>query len=358
MISQGRVLLLLSMFVALGSQVAWGQDRAAVSQHVLRGNQLMARHQYKAALEEYETAGKLDPSELVIKRNIIECHNNWGTFLFRQRKYEDAIAEFESCLALDPRHNFAKHNLSLVHQAMEHEGIPLPEPGTKGGREQKAADKETGKEKAAAKPSEPAAKITASSAPADPATAGGANTLFGSFSSTSGSGLYMTGSPLYPTYKKTPSAGSVEVNRTQPPMVRPAGTTATPPDIKAAAGSQVPGFTASQNTRTPEADDSAIAPDPAPSKPSAPVQPAASVPVQPAASTPAARQPEPPADDDPAPGSIEEKIGELEKNITGKTCSHMSYLKRLEQLEIKLFKQPRTGTLDERVEFLRKKVGL
>lgn len=300
-----RVIVALLLFApAAGAQDnSAPATQAAVSDLVNHGNQLMARNQYEAALADYEQALKLEPkdtpSSRIIKKNIVELYNNWGSHLFRQRDYGGCEEKLKKCLKLNPGHAVAHRNLELLKNTLESQGIPmsmeLDEDGKSAPPEAPLAKKE--KEK---KPEE-VGKIVGSSATSTPITPVGKQTLFGAGGMPE-STTFVSGSATYPTYTKRPTATSA-----------PAVTSVMSPNKPVRADMQQPSTT----TNPGEA---------------------------PAASAPEA----------PKAGSVEDKLSDLERRFEGCTHNDWPVLKRLEQLEIKVAGQAGSGRISDRIDVLQK----
>lgn len=277
-------------------------QQAAMREIVNRGNQFLSRHQYEQALGEYEQALKLDPANTIVKFNMTELYNNWGSYLFRQRQYDGAEEKLKKCLKLSPTHRMARANLELLRKTLDSQGIVMsmdldsdaahpPEP-------KKPVDK---------KPEE-SGKIIGSSQTASPVPPApvGKPTLFGA-GGMPASTTFVSGSATYPTYSNRSSATSAPMGTTiDPRPTRPDQATSTP----------------SNTTPTP---------------PAAFAGTTGTVPPQ-----------------GPQPNSVDEKLAELEKRFEGCTHTDWPLLKRLEQLEIKVNGQAGSGKITERIEALQK----
>ena len=288
--------------LATGAQSPSFSEQASLSAHVNRGNQLMSRHQYQAALGEYEAAQKIDGQNTIVKYNLGELYNNWGSYLFRQNQYGDAEEKLKKCLKMNPGHRGARANLEFLRKTLESQGMTMsmdldtdanhpPEP-----------------KKPEKKPEE-AGKIIGSSSAAAPAIAPvGKPTLFGA-GGMPGTGSFVSGSATYPTYTTKPSAIHSPVTAT----INPQTTRTAPPTSASAPPLQTPQASSSESYPEPTAPQSS-----------------------------------------PRAGSVEEKLSELEKRFEGCTHADWPVLKRLEQLEIKVAGQPVSGKINERIEALQK----
>jgi tetratricopeptide (TPR) repeat protein len=127
--------LLISFPVALGQTSKLNQMQSR--EHVNRGNVYMSRRQFQEALDEYQKAIDLDPTNAAARNNIILTHLNWGAVNFAQNKFDEALAEWETVLKLDPYNQNAKHNINVLKQTLARRGgafkakPPAEEPAAK-----------------------------------------------------------------------------------------------------------------------------------------------------------------------------------------------------------------------------------
>jgi len=210
---QATSLLLLATFSI--SQVALAQggmdssNYNNMAEHVNRGIKLMRANNLQSALSEFEAAKAVDAKNPVVLQNLAEVHNHMGYELFRRKSYQDAIGEFEKCVAIYPSHNQARHNIALCKQAMEKAGIDnsadadedksdkskTAAKSEKTEDKDKTADKPKDKDKDKEKKEDSSPKIVGAS--------GGATIA------PNGTGLYMSGSQLFPVYSSTPTGASM-----------------------------------------------------------------------------------------------------------------------------------------------------
>jgi hypothetical protein len=78
--------------------------------HNNRGNELLARHHYLEAEEEFKTALQLNPV-------YTEAHNNLGYIYVKEGNYHAAEAEFREALKYTPDSESAQRNLQVMLQA-------------------------------------------------------------------------------------------------------------------------------------------------------------------------------------------------------------------------------------------------
>lgn len=292
--ARGAISLALLLFSFRGA-VGQSIDNAALREHVARGNQLMQHRQFSQALEEYEIAKALDPKNTIVLHNISECHNNWGIACFRQKNYDEAIVHFTKTLALDPRHGQARYNLEICRRSMPKDESPsLDKAEGDFGKIVKKNEKHN-------KPEEPAGKIVTSisaSAPAAGSSAeqGKGKTLFGSFSGGAA------------TYSKSPAS-----TVSSPPA---AAASEKPLEVEALSSDQV-------------------------------------IMLKPQAAATVSSVSEAKSE-----FSLEDGLSALELKVYGKKQSDLTVIKRLEKLEMETTGQAGSGTISERIQQLRKNIGM
>lgn len=363
-------------------------DNSALRDHVNNGNQLMMRGQFAAALSEYEAAKTLEPSNSVVKRNIAEVHNNWGVSYFKQKHYSDAISHFQKCLANYPGHRNAQYNMMLCRRAMEREGInPDESPADSEEKAETAKKDDAGKKEKAETPATAPAGTAAPSSPADPMSVSyGSKTLFNNAQPTSTQ--FASGSAMFPVYSDKKSAVSTPVT-----VVNPAAMPSPKPPA-----SQTPADAASAQQQ-----EASKSPAAAPNAPATPTTAAASAGTstetnasnaagQSVAAAAASAAPVKPIftqatsagsggystiqpsyenvdhysykqgsaaspDVEGALMSLDEKVAALELKVYGKKHADWPIMRRIENLETDYIGQTRSGSMNERVEFLKRQIG-
>lgn len=279
-------------------------QQATLREFVNRGNVFLSRHQYEQALGEYEQAIKLDPKNTIVKFNMTELYNNWGSYLFRQRQYDGAEEKLKKCLKLNPTHRMAKANLELLRHTLDSQGIVMSMD-----LDTDAAHPPEPKKPAEKKPEE-SGKIIGSSQTASPVPVAppGRPTLFGAGGMPESS-TFVSGSATYPTYSTRPTATSAPMSGTiNPNPTRTDLPSSTPPNSTMPPASTV-------------------------------------VETRPAVTSVPQSSP---------PNSVDEKLADLEKRFEGCTHTDWPLLKRLEQLEIKVNGQAASGKITDRIEALQK----
>lgn len=341
-------------------------DSADLREHVNRGNQLMARRQFAAAQAEYEAAKKIDPANQIVKHNLAELFNNWGVTYFRARSYGEAIAQFQKCLAVMPGHGNAKYNIQLCRRAMQNQGMnpdELPDAASE--------DKEKSKTEQAKDDSKDAKDKKDGQAAA---TAPGADTMsvsVGNKTIFTNNAPFVSGSSVFPVYSEKSGAAKSTVNVINPAaMAVPGEPTITSTGV--AVGS-APAITTTPAATTSTTNPAANTSNPT-EAPTQPVQADAAKPkynpVAPANSQPA-YVPMPASYDSvqaaQAPTynrgagdsnmTLDEKVCALELKVYGKKHIDMPIMRRIDQLETDYIGQIRSGSMSERVEYLKKAIG-
>ncbi len=121
-----------------------------------QGKQAEARGDYDAALELYERALALDPSDAAYLLHVRRArfaasqrHVDLGQKLRREGRLEEALAEFQKAFAIDPGSTIAEQELRRTNQMIEREkrrqarpGEPAPPPEERGLTEGELARRE------------------------------------------------------------------------------------------------------------------------------------------------------------------------------------------------------------------------
>lgn len=270
------------------------QLTAELNGHVNKGNYLMARGSFQQAIEEYEAALQLDPNNRIVKENIVLAHNNWGIANFRQKKYEEAKTEWDKALQLNPRDRNAQNNLLYMKQQLAKRGVQL---GVKEAEGKEKTEPKTAQEKVDENPETNSIKL------------------------------------LSPAFKTQPSAETTPF--TPSTQEQPAGApTATGPTPV------VPQQSNSYTPITPRSRDAAE------STYSPPASSYSSTTSTESKST------------DTGSNALEDQLGVVEMKIYGHKQEDMPLLKRLEKVETDVCGKPRKGSLDQRIDAVKKKCGL
>lgn len=119
-------LLAVLAFCPVALSQASKLDQMQSREHVNRGNVYLNRRQFQEALDEYQRAIDLDPTNAVARNNIVQTHLNWGAVNFAQNKFDQALSEWETVLKLDPYNQNAKHNINVLKQTLARRGGALP----------------------------------------------------------------------------------------------------------------------------------------------------------------------------------------------------------------------------------------
>ncbi|GIU76690.1 MAG: hypothetical protein KatS3mg004_3777 [Bryobacteraceae bacterium] len=126
------MLAVVSLALAPGAEAA---NRKA-EKFLQQGKQAEARGDYDAALELYERALALDPSDAAYLLHVRRArfassqrHVDLGQKLRREGKLEEALAEFQKAFAIDPGSSIAEQELRRTQQMIEREKKQQAKPG-------------------------------------------------------------------------------------------------------------------------------------------------------------------------------------------------------------------------------------
>ncbi len=360
-------------------------EAASVREHVNKGNVHMGRGAWDQAIAEYEAALDVDPGSMVAKDNLVLVHNNWGISLFRQRKFEEAKGQWEEALKMNPYDRNAKQNLIVLKSTIARINA-TPKPPVKPAAEPKEAP-ET---KAAAaqeneKEEPPSSGVKMLNQPKREANSSGPKMLNSAKEEPPSSGIKLLNQPQKETAEtkaardESAPAAVVIMNaghRTEesqtpfvpaPPTVQP--TTPEPPQVSspppmdmnspysfvdtptsAKPGAEISSpYVMPSNLSTPVRQKPYIAPPAPPPKPSNEWTVPVTVSPEATANTPTESE---------SSGNLEDQLGAIEMKLNGKKQKNMPILKRLEKLETSISGQAKSGTLQERIDLLRKSCGL
>lgn len=126
--------MLAVAWLVLAPPAAAGNRRA--EKFLQQGRQAEARGDYDAALELYERALALDPSDAAYLLHVRRArfaagqrHVDLGQKLRREGKLEEALAEFQKAFAIDPGSTIAEQELRRTNQMIEREKKRQARPG-------------------------------------------------------------------------------------------------------------------------------------------------------------------------------------------------------------------------------------
>ncbi len=344
--------------------------------HVNKGNYLLGRGQFQEAIAEYEEALKLDPANVVARNNIVEVHNNWAISCYARKKYGDALEQWQKALELDPNHRNARRNLALMKQMMAQQGLSVGGSSSEGSPE--GADKRPSKGPSAAKPPAAGAGVPKE----DPSTSVSGPVLILTPGLRQPQGpkpgeMDQSALPPDPASLVPCTAGSVSASQTPSPP-QP-GQSSSPPPSQAQSQSSI--FTPADNPSSVRSTQGSsagaarqvtsplfpVTPEQFPRQ----VMPAASsvgLPPQVAPSGSPAALPSPAASLLPGPsssgkgggipGSLEDQLAAIELKIYGQKANDLTVMQRLEKMEKDTAGLVRSGTITERINYLKQSYGL
>ncbi|CAN5707135.1 hypothetical protein BH10CYA1_BH10CYA1_06000 [soil metagenome] len=332
-------------------------DAAIVREHVNKGNLFMGRGQWDQAIEEYEQALDADAGSMVAKENLVLVHNNWGISLFQRHKYEEAKAQWEEALKMNPYDRNAKQNLAVLKTTLTRiQAAPKPpvkppaEPkevaGAKTPAEGEAASSSGPKMLNATKPEEASSGPKMLSQPKTEEQPSGAVVIMNKHAQEAPT---VAAPPAVPP--TTPEPAQVSAPPTID-MSSPYSFIDTPSAKAAAEGSSPYGLPTNLSAPTAR-------PRPYIAPPVTLVKPANawSVPASVSTETETPAASTTPAESDSS-ANLEDQLGAIELKLNGKKQKNMPILKRIEKLETSISGKANSGSLQERIEALRKSCGL
>lgn len=369
-------------------------DHVQLGNLVNRGNALLRANHFQEAVQTYQKVLELDPNCAVAKDNIAETYNNWGIFYFKQHKFREALEQLDKCLSLKPNHANARRNLSIVNNAASQMGVNVEEPVAPGPGGSASTSVATFNPLTGG-------HLSPGSAPAGSAPAKPTQTKSGSTVLQAGITSAKAQTPV--TVPEVPSAGAVMmtpgVRVESPPedsFTTVGGVTAIDPTrpvssapVSSAASQAVgassqykasfsTGYTPTPTpTITPQTQPAAPdtfnlggrPPDTAPqalappqtvfptqmvTQPQVQVQPQA--PYEPVSVIPPA--PPPAVRSAGAGTSVDEQLGAVEMKMYGSTQNTLTVLQRLEKMEREVSGQVRSGSIMDRITFLKQSIGM
>jgi Tetratricopeptide repeat len=381
----------------------------------------MGRSAWDQAIDEYEAALDVDPGSIVAKDNLVLVHNNWGISLFRQHKFEEAKAEWEEALKMNPYDRNAKQNLAVLKTTLARINA-APKPPVKPAAEIKegapgkspAAPEEEQEEATSSGPKmlgqpKPAPEATSSgpkmlghprteetssgpkviNQPKSEASSSGGKVMNATSDGDTSSGIKLMNQPKASqptaaqeepnavvimnsnhqpeTVPSVPAPPAVPPTAPEPPQVSapppmdmssPYSFVDSPPPVKPGAEVSSPYVmpaNLSNQARTRPYTAPQVTPPPKPVNSWA-------VPVQTTTTTtnttaePSSTATPPEAD---SSANFEEQLSAIEQKLNGKKQkNNMPLLKRIEKLETSIAGKISSGSLQERIEALRKSCGL
>ncbi len=121
-----QALLCLLLFAPQASCQTSKLNQMQARDLVNKGNTCLSRRLFQEALDEYQKAIDLDPSNAAARNNIVLTHLNWGAVYFGLNKFDEAMQEWETVLKLDPYNQNAKHNINVLKQTAARRGASVP----------------------------------------------------------------------------------------------------------------------------------------------------------------------------------------------------------------------------------------
>lgn len=345
------LLLAANQFPADGQQAQ--SNDTVMRAHVSKGNYLLGRRQFQDAINEYQAVLEIDSNNQVAKSNIAEVYNSWAITFYNQQKWGEALEQWQKALEIQPNHGHAKRNLALMKQRLAAQGVSLD------GLAAETADRKAAARQAGLDNNPPtAAKPTAAGAlapksapePVEAAPPSGAMLLT--------PGIKVSNDP---SPEPDPPPQAVAPTRSVPQSAA---------EINASIFGMPGGTTNSRQAQQPN---STPANSVSPLFPVMPETRTSVQPPQPAGNTnnsyqgqPINSYSSPPQTQAPAQSqssfgsanSLEEQLTSVEVKVYGHKQLDMTMLQRLEKMERDTAGQTRSGTIIERINYLKQNYGL
>ena len=307
-----------------------GSNLDAARDLVNKGNFLMASGKFAEALDTYEKAQKFEPSNVIIKDNIGKVYNNWAISLTKQKKYSEALTKLNKCLEVLPGYGQARRNIALLKQMATDDGIDLDAPPDEQTKDSPGGKLPDGGWLPGHEPKSGAAVIAPKMAPVQP---------------DAGAVLFIGG------VRQTTSTES------SPAFVEPV--TSAPPSAVA-----TPHLV--QSTAAPVGSTSVVSPPATfvqknvnPMYPSTPVMyPTDAVHATSPAVTSSPSVASSPSATAPPAVSFDEQLTAVEMKVYGAKQNNLTVLQRLEKIEKDSQGQVRSGSIVERINYLKSSYGL
>lgn len=342
-----RLLLSISAIIltlSAPSEVNAAGNIDVVRSFVNKGNNFMRARNFPEAIKQYEQALKEDPGNPVAKQNIAEAHNNWGIAFYGQRKFQEAMQEWNKCLELSPNHANARRNIAILNKIADQQGLDLNGAANESSP-QKGDHPEDGKGKAAE-----IGKLKPRESPEEQ-TAGAVLILPSTNRSVAGTPPTETGTYETPAVSAPPSGvvSPAAVVKSNAPVVPASGTETAAPSWRVTPSSSLfPALPTQFVDTTSSARTGAVQNSSPPVGLVSPV-------VQQSSN---GGQVFGPSGGRPAGNSLEDQLGAVEVKVYGQRQSDLTVIQRLEKMEKDTAGQVRSGTIVERIEFLKQNYGL
>jgi tetratricopeptide (TPR) repeat protein len=104
-------------------------DSRNVEGLVARGALYANSGSFKKAVEDFETALKLNPSHANARKYMGETLVALGRSFEEENKIEEAKKAYQNCLNIIPIHEEAQHSLDYLKNKTNNSGKPIVEPG-------------------------------------------------------------------------------------------------------------------------------------------------------------------------------------------------------------------------------------
>ncbi|MGQ9631022.1 MAG: tetratricopeptide repeat protein [bacterium] len=106
---------LVPLFLIIIS-LSWAQD---ANTYIVKGEQLIEKGEYDAAIKQFQRALELDPNSQRAKLDLKSARLIRAGIYLSKRKYDEAIEEYRNVLALNPKDPQAQFNLGVAYMWKE-----------------------------------------------------------------------------------------------------------------------------------------------------------------------------------------------------------------------------------------------
>jgi hypothetical protein len=335
--------VLLACLIALSAMPSGVAANIDIARDLVnKGNYLMASGKFTEALKMYEEAKKYEPGNAVIRENIAKVYNNWALSYIRQNKYYEAKEKLEKCLELSPGYANARTNMAILRRRAEEEGIDLETP---------PQDESKNLPKIPDVPKLPDGGQLPKVAPVAPEGPQAGAVLFIG-------GVKQPVVPETPVAPATPQVDAFPTSATsEPPASGPSFVTPVTSGPSFVTPATNPPSTVVPAVVTTPAPTPSAAPATFVAKPANPLFPTLPTqfvepPPRTSAATSAPAAPATPV------VSFDEQLTAVEMKVYGAKQTNLTVLQRLEKIEKDSAGQIRTGTILERINYLKSAYGL
>jgi hypothetical protein len=311
---------------------------------VNKGNYQMASGHFAEALKTYEDASKFEPSNVIIKDNIAKAYNNWAIWLTKQKKYREAQEKLQKCLEIAPGYSQARTNMTLLKRVALEDDIDLDAPADSDPAVLPAGMPKLPPGGELKKPVSDGGAQIPKAAPVAEEQQAGAVLFIG--------GVKQSPPAMVDSYPLSATSGPPSGAAVVSPVGAPSAVPIAEPVVSPIPSASVPAL-------PPKPDAGPATFTMKPQNPMFPVTPN----QYPADAAHTAAPPTAVASPPSAPNAVpivsfDEQLTAVEMKVYGSKQTNLTVLQRLEKIERESAGQIRTGTIMERINFLKSSFGL